>query len=90
MIFEIWLDPEPDGHMLPGLCIAGPMGDDYRSLLNSGAVKAGEIEGHSHFEVMTRYWHLQGWGEYRTEHSQDHEPFRDEWAVVQRGRLDRL
>ncbi|MBX5039674.1 hypothetical protein HJB51_06055 [Rhizobium lentis] len=84
LIHEIWLDPGPDGQMLPGLCLAGPMGNSFRSLLNEGAVKAGEITGHSHSDVMTKYWKLQGWGEYQTEHPQDHEPYPDEWVAIQR------
>ena len=60
LVHEIWLDPEPDGQMLPGLCLAGPMGDGFRSLLNEGALKIGEISGTSRFEVMTKYWKLQG------------------------------
>jgi hypothetical protein len=70
--------------MLAGLCLAGPMGDKFRSLLAEGAVKAGEITGHSHFDVMTKYWSLLGWGEYQTEHRQDHEPYPDEWGLIQR------
>jgi hypothetical protein len=29
LIHEVWLDPEPDGQMHPGLCLAGPMGVDF-------------------------------------------------------------
>ncbi len=45
LIFELWLDPEPDGQMLPGLCQAGPMGDGFRSLLNEGAIRVGTLSG---------------------------------------------
>lgn len=38
--------------------------------------------GHSHFDVMTKYWKLQGWGEYQTEHREDHEPYPDEWVLL--------
>ncbi|MEH7839814.1 MULTISPECIES: hypothetical protein [Rhizobium] len=48
LIHEVWLDPEPDGQMLPDLCLAGPMGNDFRALLKPGAVKAAELKGHSH------------------------------------------
>jgi len=84
LVHEIWLNPEPDGQLLPGLCLAGPMEDGFRALLNKGAIKAGEITGHSHFDVMTKYWKLQGWGEYQTEHRQDHELYPEEWVLTQR------
>ncbi len=90
LVHEVWLDPDADGQLLPGLCLAGPMGDDFRALLNEGAVKAGEITGHSHFDVMTKYWKLQGWGEYQTEHRQDHEPYPAEWVRIQRPFIDSM
>ena len=90
LIHEIWLDPEPDGQMLPGLCLAGPMGNGFRSLLNKGAVKAGEIVGHSSFDVMTKYWKLQGWGKYETQNQQAHEPYPDEWVSIQRAHIDSI
>lgn len=68
----------------------GPMGDNFRALLNEGAVKAGEITGHSYFDVMTKYWKLQSWGEYQTEHRQDHEPYPDEWVRIQRPFIDSM
>ncbi len=83
LIHEVWLDPEADGQMLPGLCLAGPMGNDFRALLKPEAVKAAELTGHSHFDAMTKYWKLQGWGEYEAESPQDHEPYPDEWAAIQ-------
>lgn len=87
LIFELWLDPEPDGQMLPGLCQAGPMGDGFRLLLNEGAIRVGTLSGHSHFDVMTRYWKYQGWGEYKTEHSEDYQPFPEQWLHIQRSHL---
>lgn len=89
LIHEIWLDPEPDGQMLPGLCLAGPMGDGFRSLLSEGAVKIGEIVGHSHFDIMSKYWKLQGWGKYGTRYQQDYEPYPDEWVSIQRAHTDK-
>lgn len=90
LVHEMWLDPQPDGQMLPGLCLAGPMGDGFRSLLKKGAVKSGELTGHSHFDIMTKYWMHQGWGAYRTEHPQDHEPYPDEWVLIQHTYFDRV
>lgn len=88
LVHEIWLDPETDGQMLPGLCLAGPMGDGFRSLLNKGASKVGEVRGTSTFDVMTKYWKLQGWGEYKARFQQDHEPYPEEWIAIQRRHLN--
>jgi len=34
LVHEIWLDPEPDGQLLPRPCLAGPMGGgSERSLI---------------------------------------------------------
>jgi len=30
LIHEIWLDPDPDGQLQAGLCLAGSMGDSFR------------------------------------------------------------
>lgn len=84
LVHEIWLDPEPDGQMLTGLCIAGPMGDDFRGKLNRGAIKTGTIEGFSHFDVMTKYWKVNGWGAYRAKSSDDHELYPLGWITIQR------
>ncbi|MEJ5082737.1 MULTISPECIES: hypothetical protein [unclassified Ochrobactrum] len=88
LIHEVWLNPELDGQMLPGMCLVGPMGDSFRQLLNEGAEKIAEITGHSHFHVMTKYWALQGWGKYHALDQQDYEPYPSEWISVQRIFLD--
>lgn len=36
---------------------------------------------------MTRYWKYQGWGEYKTEHSEDYQPFPEQWLHIQRSHL---
>lgn len=87
LVHEIWLDRESDGDLSPGLCLAGPMGDGFRALLNEDASKVGEITGSSHFDVMTKYWKHQGWGEYATDHEQDYQPYPEEWVSVQRAFL---
>lgn len=89
LVHEIWLDPEPDGQMLPGLCLAGPMGEGFRSLLNNGALKVGEVRGTSTFDTMTKYWELQGWGVYKARFQQDHEPYPEEWVTIQHSYLNR-
>ncbi|MEI5678925.1 MULTISPECIES: hypothetical protein [unclassified Mesorhizobium] len=83
LIHEIWLDPTSDGQFLPGLCQAGPVGDDFRRRLEPEAKFAGTIEGFSHFDVMSKYYKSNGWGEYRTEFKKDYEPFPEEWVRIQ-------
>lgn len=83
LVHEIWLNPD-DGQMLPGMCLAGPMGDDFRALLNEGAVKVGEILASSTFEALTKYWQYQDWGVYTTDFPQDYEPYAEDWVRVQR------
>lgn len=88
LIHEIWFNPEDDGQMLPGLCLAGPMGDDYRKMLNPGAKKSGTIEGTSHYDVMTKYYRLMGWGTYSTTFVKDREPYPSHWIAIQRRFLE--
>ncbi|MDS7593961.1 hypothetical protein [Agrobacterium tumefaciens] len=33
---------------------------------------------------------LQGWGEYQTKHRQDHEPYPDDWVLIQRPLIDSM
>lgn len=87
LVHEIWLDPAPDGQLLSGLCLAGPLGDDFRHNLEPGAQFAGTIEGFSHFDVMSKYYMLNGWGEYRAEFKEDYEPYSEEWVRIQRAFL---
>jgi hypothetical protein len=64
------------------------MGDGFRSLLNKGARKVGEVRGTSTFDVMTKYWKPQRWGEYKARFQQDHEPYPEEWLTIQRSHLN--
>lgn len=68
---------------LTSLCLSGPMGDDFRSLLEPGSELIGIIEGSSHFDVMTKYFELINWGKYETHFQLDYEPYPDDWKVIQ-------
>lgn len=62
VLHELWI--EEDGQTL---CLAGPQGDDARSLLGPGARLAWTVEAASSFEAMTKYYEYMGWGEYTTD-----------------------
>jgi hypothetical protein len=79
---ELWLFP--DG--LTGLCLAGPMGDDFRSLLEPGSKLIQIIDGSSHYDVMTKYYQIIGHGKYTTEFQWDYQTYPEEWKIIQESR----
>jgi hypothetical protein len=81
LVHEVWNDTEG----LPGICLAGLMGDGFRALLGAGATLIATIEADSHFEVMSKYYSLMGWGVYTTEFAHDHIPYSEDWLSIQRG-----
>jgi hypothetical protein len=80
---EVWEDYGDGGEVLPGVCLAGPDGDDFRRLLASTARLIHTFEAGSHHEAMTIYYSLMGWGAYETEHPWDRLPYPDEWRSRQ-------
>jgi hypothetical protein len=76
---EVWRDA--DG--LPSFVLAGPMGSDARAFLGAGAELVAVIEASSHFNAMSQYYELMGWGTYTTEHAVDFLPYPEEWLVAQ-------
>ena len=58
LIHEVWEDQNVDGHWLPGMCLAGPDGDGFRSLQSDKARLATRIEASSHFEAMMKFHEL--------------------------------
>ncbi|MFT9161462.1 MAG: hypothetical protein ABF491_14025 [Acetobacter sp.] len=83
LIHEVWMEPDEKGQMLPSLCLAGPMGADFRAALNKAAIKVGEIGGNCHFAIMTKYWKSQGWGEYQSDCLNDFAQYPDQWIQIQ-------
>jgi len=81
LIHEIWEEYDEHGQPLPGVCHAGPGGDGFRKLLAPNARLVRTFEAGSHFEAMTIYYRLYGWGEYTT----DYEPYPQAWAKEQHG-----
>jgi hypothetical protein len=84
LLHEVWEDTEADGQSLSGCCLAGPDGDAFRKLLSSNAHMIYGFEAGSHFEAMTTYYRLMGWGVYTTTESRDVEPYPADWLTRQR------
>jgi len=64
-------------------CLAGPMGAEARSLMDSRAILVWTVEASSHFEAMTLYYEHMGWGTYTTNQEWDHQPYPTEWWLEQ-------
>lgn len=82
---EVWRDPEG----LTGVCLAGPMGDDFRAIQEPGTELVGTICASSHVELMSKYYELMGWGSYTTDFECDNQPYPDEWLAIQQGPIKR-
>jgi len=82
LLHELWIESSEE----QTFCLAGPMGDEARSLMLPGAKKVWTVEAENHFDAMTKYYGHMGWGQYTTEHPADYEPYPDEWLRVQQGR----
>jgi hypothetical protein len=79
MIHVVWVDSAG----LPELCLAGPMGDDQRALMDIGARLIATIEAASHFEAMTKYNRLLDREAYTTDFDWDYKEYPDEWHRIQ-------
>lgn len=74
LIHEVWID----ANGLPSLCLSGSHGAHCRKLLDQPAQLIHTFEAGSHYEAMTIYFRLQGWGTYTTDFAMDYEPYPDE------------
>jgi hypothetical protein len=81
LIHEVWIDSEG----MPGLCLAGPMGDGFRALEREGSELVATIAASCRFEAMTKYYELLGRGPYTNAVEADHEPYSEEWRAIQLG-----
>jgi hypothetical protein len=80
LVHELWVESDQE----QTFCLAGPMGDDARSLLALGSRMVWTVEAESHFDAMTKYYEYMGWGEYTSEHASDRELYPDDWLRIQR------
>ena len=78
---EVWIDSQG----LPGLCLAGPMGDGFRALEGEGSQLVATIEATCRFEAMTKYYAFLGRGSYDTAVPEDHEPYSERMRAIQLG-----
>jgi hypothetical protein len=83
LIHEIWREDDGKCIGLTG-CLAGPMGDQARSLLAPGATLIYVYEAGSTFEAGVIRNQLLGFEPYRSAWEDlDSEPYSDEWAKIQ-------
>jgi hypothetical protein len=85
LLLEVW-DDEFDEHGAHShaLIYAGPLGDQARGMLSPQARLRSTLLASSHFEAMTAYYRLMGWGKYTTHESWDYEPYPADWVQQQR------
>lgn len=79
LLHEVWEDFGDEGESLPCLVYSGRLGDEARSLLSPQARLLTTFEAGSHFEAMTIYHKLMGWGKYFTAQPWDDQPYPAEW-----------
>jgi hypothetical protein len=84
LLHEVWEEPDGQGNWLPGLCLAGPDGEDFRKTLAPGARCVRRFEAGSHFDAMTVFHDYLGREPYTTAHAQDHASYPQEWRARQR------
>jgi hypothetical protein len=83
LIHEVWEDQAEDGQCLPGICLAGPRGADFRASQSKNARLIGRIEAATYFEAMTEYHRLLAREPYTTDHEWDRQPYPVEWFAEQ-------
>ena len=76
---ELWVENDEE----ETFCLAGPRGNDARSILSKSAKLLWTVWANSHFEAMSKYYEYRGWGTYSTEHETDFAAYPEEWAHEQ-------
>jgi hypothetical protein len=84
LLHEVWEEPDENGQVLEGLCLAGPEGNAFRALLGESACLIATFEAGSHAEAMTRYYSMYGRGKYVATHSSDYYPYPEERQLRQK------
>jgi hypothetical protein len=84
LIHEMWREDDGTCIGLMG-CLAGPMGDQARSMLHPGAILIHVYEAGSIFEAGVIRYRLLDFGTYYSEWEDlDSQPYSDEWVEIQR------
>jgi hypothetical protein len=73
VLHELWVDRNG----LDTFCLAGPMGDGARALLERPAELVWSVEAGSHFEAMTLYYEFRNRGEYTSDQAWDFVSYKD-------------
>jgi hypothetical protein len=84
LLLEVWEYRLGDGQPLSSLEYAGPRGDAARALLPPSARLLTTLWASSHYEAMTLYYRVMGWGTYTTDQTVDHEPYPEAWVAEQK------
>jgi hypothetical protein len=81
LVHEVWRDS--DSVMM---CLAGPMGNQARSMLTEHATLAHTFVADNSLAAGQRYYDLVGFGEYRSAFPElDAQPYPASWGAIQRG-----
>lgn len=80
LLHEVWEEPDGQGNWLPGFCLAGPDGEEFRNRLAPGARCVRTFEAYTRASAL----HQFGYDAARTIQQQDREPYPDEWLERQR------
>jgi hypothetical protein len=84
LIHEIWREDDGKCIGLTG-CLAGPMGDQARSMLLPGATLIHVYEAGSMFEAGVIRYRLLDFGTYHSEWEElDSQPYPEAWAEIQK------
>jgi hypothetical protein len=90
LIHEIWREDDGTCIGLMG-CLAGPMGDQARSMLSPGATLIHVYEAGSIFEADVIRNRLLDFGTYHSEWEElDSQPYPETWGEIQRNALERI
>jgi hypothetical protein len=80
LMHEIWVEVDDLGQELPGCCLAGPIGDGFRQLLEPGARLIHTFKAGSYYEAMTIYHQFLRREPYTTKHQWNMHPYPQHWA----------
>jgi hypothetical protein len=86
LIHELWRENDENGNRIGYTgCLAGPMGDQARSMLGPGATLVKVYAAGSIIEAGTIKNEFLGFGAYTTPWPDlDSQPYPEEWAEIQR------
>jgi hypothetical protein len=73
--YELWEEVDGNGQLIGyTFCVAGPDGNQARSMLETGARVIWSVEAESYNEAMTKYHQFMKWEPYKPAFEKDWEP----------------